>query len=302
MFFHAILREFSLLYDRANGLQLSPHFKNSQGPEQPSTFTKNPNLRYSDGQRVRKITNSCLSYNPGTSSTHIWQMNTPADLIWTVISRNLPATMRPLINSSNLTTVTMLLLELPDPNQELFIQTLHGFQLFPKLLLELRMMIWRCTFPQSRQFLYFSDIFKIASTIAASKADDSHQFVTPPIAHRIRRESRAEVLKHYSYIPRIFKAGIKAPIEVTNKSFFFNRSGDSLMMPMVKAGRGGPPALKFSNVFYERLEIQDKAEQMIISTILLHIRNLDLVYFTLKIDNQVLPIFQAPRFFGIAVA
>jgi hypothetical protein len=91
--------------------------------------------------------------------------------------------------------------ELPGPNEELYLLT---FRLFPKLPLELRLMIWRKSFPEARRIRMF-----------ANGSDHPRQFKLPipPIASRINRESHRETLKYYQIVEdvRIVSHGPKWP-------------------------------------------------------------------------------------------
>jgi hypothetical protein len=76
---------------------------------------------------------------------------------------------------------------LPDPDQELSIQQLSEFTLFPKLPIEIRLMIWRFTFR------------KAVSHYIQRHTDDSWlKFpADSPISSSVNRESRQETLRYY---------------------------------------------------------------------------------------------------------
>lgn len=81
----------------------------------------------------------------------------------------------------------LLTFELPDPQQELYLQhsnDLLAFAFFPQLPLELRFQIWKYTFPAPREIY-----------ILEFPGDDL------PVALFINKESRRETLRHYSVIP-----------------------------------------------------------------------------------------------------
>lgn len=86
-----------------------------------------------------------------------------------------------------------LLLELPDTCQELVVQTLsHDFHYFPELPLELRLHIWRYTFPNSHNIPLYCGYRKPPLSPDVS--------IFPPIISRINRESRAETWVHYTML------------------------------------------------------------------------------------------------------
>ena len=93
--------------------------------------------------------------------------------------------------STNPTTLEILLFELPDPNQHLFIQILlTAFILFPQLPLEIRLMIWRESFPGPRRI----DI-KLGQFPRQTSG-----LCRPVISLKINQESRSETLKCYHIV------------------------------------------------------------------------------------------------------
>jgi hypothetical protein len=87
-------------------------------------------------------------------------------------------------------TLHLLQSELPDPFQELFfqaIQTLDAFHLFLKLPIEMRLMIWRETFPRTRILWNFH----------GSDRKLRIQYPKAPVSFFINRESHLETLKNY---------------------------------------------------------------------------------------------------------
>ena len=85
----------------------------------------------------------------------------------------------------------LLLLELPDPDIQLYNQafTISEFTLFHKLPPEVRDMIWRASFRRPREV-----------TVSMQWKSQKEYLTSPnpsPIALRINKESRSEALKHY---------------------------------------------------------------------------------------------------------
>jgi hypothetical protein len=79
-------------------------------------------------------------------------------------------------------------LELPDPDLELSFQAPSTFTCFPQLPTELRLKIWRFTFPKSTCF-WEQRIRFYKSALCIPQ---------PPISASINYESREETLKHYA--------------------------------------------------------------------------------------------------------
>jgi hypothetical protein len=100
---------------------------------------------------------------------------------------------------------------LPDPNQDLSIQTLSEFTLFPKLPLELRQKIWRHTFPKGRH--YSSDVWFLRAP--------EH-----PISSQVSRESRDETLRHY-HVLKLPKS--PSYPKLIHKCFFWNVKRDGII-------------------------------------------------------------------------
>lgn len=92
------------------------------------------------------------------------------------------------------------MLELPDPNRDLYYQVLGlaavRFHRFRQLPTELRLRIWRDCLPAPRD-------------VRASEIDER---VNPPITLSINQESRHETLKHYSAIYLSWLTPPKGPI------------------------------------------------------------------------------------------
>jgi hypothetical protein len=80
--------------------------------------------------------------------------------------------------------------ELPDPNQELFFQCLSTFPLFPKFPLEIRRLIWKETFHQTKHLWYWG--FR-----SEEYCHHLRHVPHPPISAHINQESRTETLQHY---------------------------------------------------------------------------------------------------------
>ena len=109
---------------------------------------------------------------------------------------------------------------LPDPNQNLSIQTLSEFTLFPKLPLELRQKIWSEAFPKGRNF-YLTQL-NVSCCL--------RQVPRPPVSSRISRESRDETLRHYKVLklPRPSRFPNSKP-----ECIFWNPKTDSITCPFV---------------------------------------------------------------------
>ncbi len=103
--------------------------------------------------------------------------------------------------------------ELPDPNQELSQQNLkpalNSFTLFPKLLIETRLQIWRYTFPSRRAL-------DLSGTEAWRQNVKGYPTQGPwLISLMVDHESRTETLRHYKilfpyngpscYYPRVIR-------------------------------------------------------------------------------------------------
>ena len=80
--------------------------------------------------------------------------------------------------------------ELPDPNQELFFQCPSTFPLFPKFPLEIRRLIWKETFHQTKHLWYWG--FR-----SEKYCHHLRHVPHPPISAHINQESRTETLQHY---------------------------------------------------------------------------------------------------------
>jgi len=95
------------------------------------------------------------------------------------------------------------LIELPDPEEELFIQqsqNLETFYPFPRLPIELRNKIWQLALPGPRhvniEIAFCSD--RPGGTCSPFRHRE--EFVAPPIALSINRESRQETLRKYQVL------------------------------------------------------------------------------------------------------
>lgn len=103
--------------------------------------------------------------------------------------------------------LSLFLLELPDPNEDLYLQpsyTLNTFDVFPKLPIELRHKIWKYTFP-GRRYVCMDIIFcGDSGTLGerCSRYDHLSETEQLPIALSINRESRQETLRTYSLFYR----------------------------------------------------------------------------------------------------
>ena len=99
-------------------------------------------------------------------------------------------------------TLNLFLCELPDPETELFLElskNLDIFTSFPELPLEIRLEIWRLTFPGPR-------------TVCLDPCDcrdyrESHRSF--PISLQANHESRQETLQHYVIIPQPYPRSVR---------------------------------------------------------------------------------------------
>jgi hypothetical protein len=89
--------------------------------------------------------------------------------------------------------LSVFLFELPDPNEELYYQYPHTFRLFPKLPLEIRVNIWRQTFPR-RTHMIFNGPYKPFPCFRVRYTPP------PPVSSRVNFESRQETLRHYKVL------------------------------------------------------------------------------------------------------
>ena len=110
----------------------------------------------------------------------------------------------PIASFDTKSTFALLSFELPNPDQELFIQlgnSLSEFTLFQKLPLEVRLKVWRSAFPRSRKcFLdYIPDHSEYTGeyNLETDKAFLQQEFDPLPSTLFINRESRAETLRFY---------------------------------------------------------------------------------------------------------
>jgi hypothetical protein len=113
--------------------------------------------------------------------------------------------------------------ELPDANQEMFYQYPSTFHPFPKIPLEIRIMIWRETFPRSRHTWAFR--------LGNMSCCDILQYPLPPITACINQESRSETLRKY----QVLNAGLIPCHSYSNKGLlirpqttFWNEDRDFL--------------------------------------------------------------------------
>jgi hypothetical protein len=88
--------------------------------------------------------------------------------------------------------LAVLLLELPDPDLELSFQAPSTFTCFPQLPTELRLKIWRLTFPKLTYFWEQRTLFYRWAL----------RMPQPPASASINYESREETLKHYTLLLR----------------------------------------------------------------------------------------------------
>lgn len=119
-------------------------------------------------------------------------------------------------------TLSLLLSELPDPHQELFIQALiTEFALFPKLPIELRNTIWRATFPIGRRI-------SLQGLIDLGPGP----YISTPIASRVNKESRAEFLTKYGMLMHVYSRNTLKGRKWTFKLVFFHPDMDIVTMTL----------------------------------------------------------------------
>lgn len=128
--------------------------------------------------------------------------------------------------------------ELPDAKQELFPQPLHlpwrdtllEFHIFPKLPIELRLEIWRATFPRRTIFLNIWTRYESARTMALWIVN-----ISPSLG--INSESARETLRHYQVFDLMPECGDSVPTSVLGekpkmkKWILFNRELDTIKIP-----------------------------------------------------------------------
>jgi hypothetical protein len=138
----------------------------------------------------------------------------------------------PITSFDTKSTFALLSFELPDPDQELFIQLGNGlsvFTLFQKLPLEVRLKVWRSAFPRSRKrFLdYIPDGSEYDGDYSpeTEKAFLQHKFDPLPSTLLINRESRAETLRFYCLASYVCGGNGFSP-RFTNKPLCFAPTRD----------------------------------------------------------------------------
>ncbi|PMD26866.1 hypothetical protein NA56DRAFT_698107 [Hyaloscypha hepaticicola] len=89
--------------------------------------------------------------------------------------------------------LSVFLFELPEPNEELSYQYPNTFELFPKLPLEIRLNIWRHTFPR-RTHVIFNGPYKPWPCLRVRYTPP------PPVSSRVNFESRQETLCRYKVL------------------------------------------------------------------------------------------------------
>jgi hypothetical protein len=96
--------------------------------------------------------------------------------------------------------IKLFILELADPDQDLYPQTyLNEFYLFPELPPELRAKIWKHMFPPPREWYM-----------------GSKQSIFPPIVSRINQESRLEAMRHFRFV-YFFKPAPEGTVETEDE-------------------------------------------------------------------------------------
>ncbi|KAH7310021.1 hypothetical protein BKA65DRAFT_485238 [Rhexocercosporidium sp. MPI-PUGE-AT-0058] len=134
-------------------------------------------------------------------------MNTSMPLV----SRHLTRSKRALQRIEDMANALELLnFELPDPNEEIAVQARGPkmFTLFPKLTLELRLMVWKCALPKGR-------LIDLDITMNELYYGGQGRSRAPfPILLQVNQESRRETLTHYAlFLPRDLPKEAKKNIE-----------------------------------------------------------------------------------------
>jgi hypothetical protein len=110
--------------------------------------------------------------------------------------------------------------ELPDSDQELYIQHTSTFTPFSELPLEIRQKIWRDTFPKVTHCLFFRN--------ARSHKRDLTFPKKSPIASRVNQESRMETLRNYRVLEHKLIYVYPLPTSPKDKYLFWNPTIDKL--------------------------------------------------------------------------
>ncbi|PVH74842.1 hypothetical protein DL98DRAFT_537093 [Cadophora sp. DSE1049] len=146
------------------------------------------------------------------------------------------------------TTTLALLLQLPDFLQNLVLQLgddLDTFTCFSRLPVEIRLVIWRLTFPRGRHVNFDREINSSFYHWWGSDADTSRNLGIEthcplPTVFYVNQESRQESLKHYMVMPRVSATyppefigfSSKTPRTVTFRPLFFCPAVDTAFITM----------------------------------------------------------------------
>ncbi|CAG8959074.1 hypothetical protein HYFRA_00012855 [Hymenoscyphus fraxineus] len=90
-------------------------------------------------------------------------------------------------------TIQIFTHELPDPDGLL---SLHTFYKFQELPIEIRLQIWRETFPGPRLFRLLFPLYSTAMNLRILPP-------SPPTAHAVNQESRVELFREYQHVPAV---------------------------------------------------------------------------------------------------
>jgi hypothetical protein len=134
----------------------------------------------------------------------------------------------PTTSINDLAESLSLLRVLPDPDQELYIQKLSEFTLFPKLPIEVRLMIWDFSFPNTTHFAtccWSMPSYGLGVPFSFRRYS--------PSTSRVNIESREETLKYYHVVKLSAEHSCRLwwhPTLAGKQTFtYFNTSTDSFM-------------------------------------------------------------------------
>lgn len=134
----------------------------------------------------------------------------------------------------------------------------NQFHLFPQLPLEIRLIIWRETFPRQRQLILMNHIHgtMLRSTHPSGKEPSiRYQVVPPPFALQINHESRQEVLAHYH--PLSTSCAVNQPPR-SQEAILFNPKRDSIYLSWDECVKNPPPAVQCSEIFSPNMFYQNQ--------------------------------------------
>jgi hypothetical protein len=100
---------------------------------------------------------------------------------------------------------------------------LGTFTFFPKLSIDVRLMIWQCSFPRGREVNFGNEfMFKTKWTAVMSCVFQFEEPSPLPIALRVNRESRYETLKYYTILFRGDSQTVAGQIKPVERPFCYN--------------------------------------------------------------------------------